>query len=90
MRYLIFALLFVSSCSVADVSLISQDEMEKNVANHTEIIKQQKGDVSFIYKGVKMLLISDVKHDCMRIIAPVKRYAELTTMQKTPPWNLIS
>ena len=61
---------------------MTQDEMENIVVRHVEVINQQKGYLVFVYKEIKMALISDAKHDRMRIIAPITGYSELTPEQK--------
>jgi hypothetical protein len=61
---------------------MSQDEMENIVADNVEVIDRQKGHIIFTYNKVKMALISDVTHDRMRIIAPIKNYSEVTPAQK--------
>lgn len=60
---------------------MTQDEMEKVVIESVDVIEQKKGYVVFLYKKVRMALISDVTHDRMRIIAPVTEYSKLTLEQ---------
>ena len=61
---------------------MTQDEMERLVINHVDVIEQIQGYVVFTYKQVKIALISDVKHDRMRMISPITEYAKVTTKQK--------
>ncbi|MBT5229944.1 MAG: hypothetical protein HOM11_06660 [Methylococcales bacterium] len=61
---------------------MTQDEMERLVINHVDVIEQTQGYVVFTYKQVKIALISDVKHDRMRMISPITEYAKVTTKQK--------
>jgi len=61
--------------------LMSQAEMEKIVKQTASASKGEKGVVNFIYNNVRMALISDVKHDRMRIIAAVKKFKALTPQQ---------
>jgi len=75
-------LMFITGCSTTDVSSMTQDTMESIVAKQVEVLEQKKGYVVFMYKKVKMALISDVVHDRMRIIAPIMKYSGLTSEQK--------
>jgi hypothetical protein len=59
------------------VNAVTQDEMEKIVAEAVDVVESKKGYVVFDYKKVRMALISDVSHDRMRIIAPITKYSEL-------------
>ena len=67
---------------------ISFGETGMNQASLEKIIKGmalssigENGVVEFSYNNVKMYLISDVKHDRMRIISPVAEYKKLTRQQ---------
>ncbi len=82
MRVLLFVFMFIGGCSISDINPMTQDEMEKIVIENVEIIEQKKGYVVFKYQKVKMALISDSKHDRMRIIAPITEYSEITAEQK--------
>ncbi len=79
---LVLMFMFIGGCSMPDKNSMTQDEMERIVIDNVELIEQKKGYVVFEYKKVKMVLISDVKHDRMRIIAPITDYSELTAEQK--------
>ncbi len=82
MKYLLLTgLLFIVS-PFANAEGMTQDAMEKIVASHVEILSRKKGYVVFMYKRVKMALISDVKHDRMRFIAPITEYPALTSEVK--------
>jgi len=61
--------------------LMSQLEMEKIVKQTASSSKGGKGVVKFIYNNVQMTLISDVKHDRMRIISAVKKFQTLSAEQ---------
>jgi len=61
--------------------LMSQLEMEKIVKQTASSSKGEKGVVKFIYNNVQMTLISDVKHDRMRIISAIKKFKALSTQQ---------
>ena len=78
--FLTLALTLCSSVACADP--MTQDEMEKIISSHVDIVEQEKGHIIFNYKNVKMALLSNVQHDRMRIIAPITEYSKLTTEQK--------
>ena len=82
MKYLSIAIIFFLNNTIATASTMTQDEMEKIVVNNVEVIKKQKGYIVFKYKNVKMALISDVKHNRMRIISPITEYPPLTSKIK--------
>ena len=81
MKFFIIAILLLN-CVVVNANPMTQDAMEKIVVSNVDVIKQQKGYIVFTYKKVKMALISDVKHDRMRIIAPVTEYPALSDDKK--------
>lgn len=81
MKKIIIILMLLSSWLVTEASAMNQDEMEKVVAGIVEVEEAQKGYVVFEHKNVKMALVSDVKHDRMRIIAPITKYSEITLEQ---------
>ena len=78
MRRLIltFVLLIFSIAIMADTTM-NQKNMESIVKHMAKESSGSKGVVEFNYEGVKMVLISDVKHDRMRIIAPITNYSQL-------------
>ncbi len=78
----VFIPMFICNWSITNAAPMTQDDMEKIVINKVEVIEHEKGDVTFVYKKVNMALISDVKHDRMRIIAPITEYSEITLEQK--------
>lgn len=86
MKYLVIvSLLFLSSVMVSvavSAESMTQNTMEKIVANQVEVISQKKGYLIFMYQKVKMAMISDVKNDRMRIIAPITEYPALTVETK--------
>lgn len=61
---------------------MSQSAMEKIIVSQVEVISQKKGYILFRHKEVKMALVSDVKHDRMRIISAITEYAKLTVQTK--------
>ncbi|NOQ90566.1 MAG: hypothetical protein GQ549_06445 [Gammaproteobacteria bacterium] len=77
----VIMLMLLCSLSITGVHAMTQDEMEKVVIESVDVIEQKKGYVVFLYKKVRMALISDVTHDRMRIIAPVTEYSKLTLEQ---------
>jgi len=81
MKPLIIILILLSSLTINRANAMTQDEMEKAVTDVVKVVENKKGYVVFDYKNVRMALISDVKHDRMRFIAPITRYSELTLEQ---------
>jgi len=79
MKYLLIASLLFLNSTIANAETMTQDAMEKTIISHVEVITQKKGYVVFMFKKVKMALVSDVKHDRMRIIAPITEYSVLTS-----------
>lgn len=82
MRFPLILLFFFLNCSIVIANPMTQESMEKIVVTNVEVIKQQKGYIVFTYNKVKMALISDVKHDRMRIIAPITEYPQLSDDKK--------
>lgn len=60
---------------------MDQAKMETIVKEIASASKGEKGFVEFIYNEVRMYLVSDVKHNRMRIITPVAEYKTLTPTQ---------
>ena len=56
---------------------MTQTVMEGFVRQNSEVMTEEKGYIYFKYQGVKMALLSDVKHDRMRIISPITPYSQL-------------
>jgi hypothetical protein len=82
MKYTIVILVLLLNSINASANPMTQEQMEKVVVNKVDVIKQQKGYIVFTFQNVKMALISDVKHDRMRIIAPITNYHELSDNKK--------
>lgn len=59
-------------------SSMSQELLEETVKKFSKKSEGEKGIVKFTYNKVEMYLISDVKHDRMRIIAPIVKFKKLT------------
>lgn len=74
---LILSVLFGFS-PLVNAEVMTQDKMEKIVVAKVDVIKHKKGYVLFNYNKIKIALISDVKHNRMRLIAPVAGYPSLT------------
>lgn len=82
MKYLlIMSLLFLNNTTIYAASM-TQALMEKIVVDNVDVIKHKKGYLLFTYKKVKMALISDVKHDRMRIISAITKYPSLNIETK--------
>ena len=56
---------------------MNQEAMEHYVIEHSDVVQHRRGYVLFVYDTVQMALVSDVKHDRMRIISPILRYEEV-------------
>ena len=82
MKALLLVFIFIGGCSIPEESLMTQDKMEKIVINNVELIEQEKGYLTFKYNKVNMVLISDINHDRMRIIASITEYSKVTAEQK--------
>ena len=78
--FLTITLALYSLAACADP--MTQDEMEKIISNHVDVVEQEKGHIIFNYKKIKMAILSNVQHDRMRIIAPITEYSKLTAEQK--------
>ena len=55
-----------------------QSEMENIVKSMAKDYEGSEGFVEFEYEDLKLYLISDVKHDRMRIMSPITRYEKLS------------
>ena len=60
---------------------MNQERMESIIKGMALESKGEKGVVEFVYHQVRMYLVSDVKHDRMRIIVPIIEYKKLTRTQ---------
>lgn len=79
-RLLLLTLMFVSSISYAD-SKMTQIMLEKIVKTMASQSKGNSGVVIFTYSNRTLYLISDVRHNRMRIITPIIKYNKLTRKQ---------
>ena len=82
MKYILLMpvfLLFSHPCSAADsMDQLTMERVVKEIASES---KGGRGAVDFIYNNVQMYLISDVKYNRMRIIAPIIAYDKLEREQ---------
>lgn len=60
---------------------MDQGLMEQIVKSMTSDASGELGAVAFSYQQVRMLLVSDAKHDRMRVIAPIADYEQVTREQ---------
>jgi len=82
MKKIIFILPILLIVNMAHgASLMTQSAMEEIVKQTASASEGARGVVNFTYNNVRMALISDVKHDRMRIIAAVKKFKVLTPQQ---------
>lgn len=79
MKKILLSLLFLlfSGLSVAS-DLMNQSLMEKTIKNMAPESEGEKGFVKFNFSKTQMYLISDIKHNRMRIIAPIIEYKKLS------------
>jgi len=82
MKSLLFTLALTLCSTTAYADVMTQDKMEKIISDRVNVEEQSKGQIIFTYKKIKMAVLSDVKHDRMRIIAPITEYSKLTAEQK--------
>jgi len=86
----LFAMLLITACTDEQQGLNSflKNSFEMNQSQLESIVKElanessgDNGSVQFIYKGVNMLLLSNVKFDRMRVIASITKYDSLNAEQ---------
>ncbi len=82
MKFILITMLFSVSFLTVYADSMTQEVMEKIISDKVEVLKQKKGHITFKYKNVKMALISDVKYNRMRIIAPIIEYPLLSDDKK--------
>lgn len=73
--------LFCSGFVVKAEETMTQEYMEGFVAAVTDVESYQPGYLQFLYKSVRMALISDAEHDRMRIVAPIISVEDVTPEQ---------
>ncbi len=81
MRKIIVMYFLLLNSSIVFADVMTQQLMEKIVESKVEVIEKKKGYVVFMYQKVKMALISDIKHDRMRIVAAITKYPSLSIEQ---------
>ena len=57
---------------------MNQETMESIIKGLATESKGEKGVVEFKYRNVRMILVSDIKHNRMRIISPIVEYKNMT------------
>ncbi|HED16195.1 MAG TPA: hypothetical protein ENI64_05185 [Gammaproteobacteria bacterium] len=79
---LLTGIFYVLSIGVAGaVDAMDQKAMEAIIINKAESHKGGGGFLEFDYRGVSMMVVSDITHDRMRIVTPVAKYDELSQSQ---------
>ena len=81
MRIIIFMVFVLSPTLVMADDLMDQARMQSIIKEHASKPSGEGGVMEFQYHGVRMAVISDAKHDRMRIIAPIVKYADTTDEQ---------
>lgn len=61
---------------------MSQESLERIIKAMADSSRGEQGVVEFDFNNLRMYVISDVKHNRMRIVAPVAEYAKLTSTQR--------
>lgn len=88
MKRIILAMsMFVFSGNYLAAEPMNQYSMEKIVKEMAIESKGEKGVVEFNFNNIRMYLISDVKHNRMRILAPVEEYKNLSAEHRTAVLN---
>jgi len=86
----LLAILLISGCTDEQQGLNSylKEGIDMNQSQLESIVKEfanessgKNGSVQFIYKGVNMLLLSNVKFDRMRIVSSITKYDSLDAEQ---------
>jgi len=83
----IFNVLLISGFYVLSIGIVGaveamdQKAMEAIIISKAESHKGGGGFLKFDYRGVSMMVISDITHDRMRIVTPVAKYDELSQTQ---------
>ena len=77
---LLTSLLLLANVAFANHGM-SQASLERIIKAMADSSRGEQGVVEFDFNNVRMYVISDVKHNRMRIVAPVAEYAKLTRAQ---------
>lgn len=75
----VFAILLSAAVQAGDA--MNQSSMESIVKGIAQQSKGENGVVEFTFNDVRMYLVSDVKHDRMRIISGIVEYKNVTREQ---------
>ncbi len=65
----------------AKISAMTQKRMEKIIRKHVGDTEGSKGHITFIYKNIPLMCVSDVAHNRMRIIAPIDKSSNVSFPQ---------
>ena len=76
-----FLFLATATCAAHADSKMTQSSLEKIVKSIASVSKGKNGVVAFRYKNVNLYLISDVRYNRMRIVAPIVKYSTLNRKQ---------
>lgn len=58
------------------------EQLEAILRQEASDVQVEQGQISFKYKGQTMLILTSAQHDRMRILAPIKKAAEITPEQR--------
>lgn len=78
---IVVVLLGIASRTYADKPM-TQMHMEDVIRSMSTEHSGQPGVLQFSYGGVQLMCISDVKHNRMRIVAPIGDYSSVSSQQK--------
>ena len=56
---------------------MTEERVQGFIRENSEVINEEQGYMYFKYQGMKMVLLSDIKHNRMRIISPITAYSKL-------------
>ncbi len=81
LKSFIFSAFFLLATKCLSEEAMNQASMEAIVKEIALAHEGGDGFIKFVYKDVPMFLISDVTHNRMRVISPIKDYAEVEEAQ---------
>lgn len=58
------------------------EQLETILRNEASDVQVEPGQITFKYDGRTMLILTSAQHDRMRILAPIKKAAEITPEQR--------
>ncbi len=79
--FLVLLSVFIINGNAEEISVMDQASMEQIVKEMADEAEGGNGVVQFKIRNLPMYLISDVKNDRMRIIAPIAEYSKITKEQ---------